>query len=168
MENLTFFGGLPSWVLILIALGTCALLVYQFVGLRERLSLRQSALLVSLRGSVYALLILFLTNPVFIEERVTQLRRPLVLLLDTSESMGLPASQQGNGGKSRIEILKEKLLGGNDPLIERLARNVELGALVDRDGVVGGHIGSPRSGIDSPGFAKPTSLPSRTPAAMRP
>jgi len=126
MEKLTFSGGLPSWGLILIALGTCALLVYQFVGLREHLSLRQSALLVSLRGSVYALLILFLTNPVFVEERVTQLRRPLVLLLDTSESMGFPASQQANGGKSRIEILKEKLLGGNDPLIQRLARDYDL------------------------------------------
>ena len=68
MEKLTFFGGLPFWVLILVTLGTCALLVYQFVGLRKHLSIRQSALLVSLRGSVYALLILFLPVSLHLRE----------------------------------------------------------------------------------------------------
>ncbi len=126
MEKLTFFGGLPTWGLILIALAACVLLVYQYRGLRVHLSVRKSALLVSIRASVYALLILFLTNPVFVEHRVTQLRRSLILLLDTSESMGFPASQQANGGKSRLDVLKEKLLEGKNPLIQRLAQDYDL------------------------------------------
>ncbi|NIO07573.1 MAG: hypothetical protein GTO40_06015, partial [Deltaproteobacteria bacterium] len=126
MEKLTFFGGLPTWVLVVIALAACVLLVYQFRGLRQHLTVGQSALLVSIRASVYALLLLFLTNPIFVEERVTQLRRSLILLLDTSESMGFPVNQQSNGSKSRMDVLKEKLLEGNNPLIERLAQEYDL------------------------------------------
>jgi len=130
MNDLFFAGAIPWWAILLIALGTLALLVYQFLSLKQRLSTLQSWLLISLRGLVYALLIFFLFSPGLVERRVTKLRRPLTLLLDTSQSMGFPASpdqsQDGRPGKSRMDLVKEKLLEGKEPLIQRLARDYDL------------------------------------------
>lgn len=130
MNNLFFVGGLPWWAILLIALATLALLTYQFLSLKQRLSSRQSWLLISLRGLVYGLLIFFLLSPGLVEKRVTKLRRPLTVLVDTSQSMGFAASteqsQDGKQGKSRIDLVKEKLLEGKEPLIHRLARDYDL------------------------------------------
>ena len=131
MNDLFFIGTIPWWAILLIALGTLALLVYQFLSLRQRLSTQQSWLLIFLRGFVYALLIFLLLGPGLVEKRVTKLRRPLTVLLDTSQSMALPASpeqasQDRQRGKSRIDLVKEKLLGGKEPLIQRLARDYDL------------------------------------------
>ncbi len=126
MPNILFIGGIPWWGTTLIALGAAALLIHQYFILRERLSIRQNTLLILLRGAVYTLLILFLLGPVLVEQRISKLRRPLVLLLDTSQSMALPSSQDGDGKKSRMDLVKEKLLGGKDSLIERLARDYDL------------------------------------------
>lgn len=126
MEKLNFIGGLPWWAITLMVVILGAILIHQFLGLRQRLSLGQRAQLTFLRGSVYILLILFLAGPVIVEQRVTKLRRPLVLLLDTSESMGFPANQDGDKEKSRIDLLKEKLLSGKEPLIERLIHDYDL------------------------------------------
>ncbi len=130
MNDLFFAGAIPWWAILLIALGILALLVYQFLSLKQRLSTLQSWLLISLRGLVYALLIFFLFSPGLVERRVTKLRRPLTLLLDTSQSMGFPASpdqsQDGRPGKSRMDLVKEKLLEGKEPLIQRLARDYDL------------------------------------------
>ncbi|MEE9548882.1 MAG: glutamine amidotransferase [Candidatus Binatia bacterium] len=126
MNQFFFMGGIPWWAATLIALGAVALLIYQFRSLRQRLSIGQSALLILLRGSVYSLLILFLQSPVLVEQSISKLRRPLILLLDTSQSMALPSSQNGNLKKSRIDMMKEKLLGGGKSLIDRLARDYDL------------------------------------------
>ncbi|MFQ5850032.1 MAG: glutamine amidotransferase [Candidatus Binatia bacterium] len=126
MKSLIFTSGNPWWASTLIAVGVAALLIYQFLGLRQRLGVRKSILLTLLRGSVYALLILFLLGPVVVDQGISKLRRPLAILLDTSQSMGFPSSQEGNGGKSRIDLVKEKLLGGREPLIERLAQDYEV------------------------------------------
>jgi len=130
MNELFFAGGLPWWAILLIALGTLSLLVHQFLGLKRRLSPKKSGLLISLRALVYALLIFFLLSPGLIEKRVTKLRRPLTVILDTSQSMGFPAapgqSRDGKQGKSRIDLMKEKLLEGKEPWIERLARDYDL------------------------------------------
>jgi len=97
MSDILFVGGIPWWGTTLIALGAAALLIHQYFILRERLSIRQNTLLILLRGAVYTLLILFLLGPVLVEQRISKLRRPLVLLIDTSQSMGLPSSQDGDG-----------------------------------------------------------------------
>ncbi|MFQ5903566.1 MAG: hypothetical protein ACE5JO_07745, partial [Candidatus Binatia bacterium] len=124
---LFFTGTIPWWVILLIALGTLALLLHLFLSLKERLSTQQSWLLISLRGLVYALLIFLLFGPGLVEKRVTKLRRPLTLLLDTSQSMGFPVSpDQTEQGKSRIDLVKEKLLDGKEPLIQRLERDYDL------------------------------------------
>jgi uncharacterized membrane protein len=126
MPELILIGGLPWWAIGLIALGIAALLTYQFVSLRQRLSLPQSILLVSLRGCVYVLLLLFLLSPALVKERITKLRNPLVLLLDTSHSMGYPSRQGGNGDKSRFDLVKETLLKGKAPLMDQLSRDYDL------------------------------------------
>ena len=120
MGNLFFLGGIPWWAVLLIAAGVLVLLGYQYIQLRRRFGLPKSIFLVTLRGCVYLALILFLFNPAFLESRVTQLRRPLVLLLDTSQSMRLPRAPAPQG-ESRLEAVKTILLRGEKPLIQRLA-----------------------------------------------
>ncbi len=128
MSELFFAGGLPWWAVAAIAIGAAALLVYQFLGLRERLGSRRSGLLAALRASVYAVLVFFLLSPGLVQRRVSKLKRPLAVVLDTSQSMAFPASF-GNGAKpgtSRIDAVKQRLLDGKEPLMERLARDYDL------------------------------------------
>ncbi|MBI2988896.1 MAG: VWA domain-containing protein [Deltaproteobacteria bacterium] len=125
-----FIGAFPWWAILLLGLGAFALLLQQFLGLKQRLGSKRSWLLTSLRAIVYALLVFFLLGPGLIEKRLTKLRRPLVILLDTSESMSLPAaptgSNDGKQEKSRIDLVREKLLEGKEPLVQRLARDYDL------------------------------------------
>src|SRR5512134_1471365 len=106
MKELYFIGSLPWWLIALVALGTIALLVQQFLSLKQRLSPAQSAFLVALRAVVYGVLILFLFVPSLIDKRAGKLRRPLMVLIDSSESMAFPAgtkaSAGGTAGKSRL------------------------------------------------------------------
>src|ERR1043166_1385595 len=129
MKNIYLIGNLPGWVIALAALAVVALLVQQFLSLKRRLAVGPSSFLVLLRTCVYALLIFFLLGPALVENRVTKLRQPLTVLIDTSESMKFPASSkatEGNSGKSRLDILKAKLLDGKDSLIGRLSREYDL------------------------------------------
>ena len=91
MQDLFLIGTLPWWVIALVACGSVALLVQQFLGLRQRLALGQSVFLVLLRTGVYSLLIFFLFGPALVEKRVAKLRRPLTVLVDSSQSMAFPA-----------------------------------------------------------------------------
>jgi len=130
MNHFYLVGGLPWWVILPIGLGMLALLIYQFLGLGRRLGARQAWLLISLRGGVYALLIFLLLSPGLVQHRMTKLRRPLVLLIDTSQSMGLPAhpgqSPEPRRAQSRLDLVKEKLLEGSEPWIRKLARDYDL------------------------------------------
>ncbi len=130
MKDLFFIGTIPWWAILLVALGVTGVLAAQFISLKQRLSKPRSAILTLLRGLVYALLIFFLLSPGLVERRVTQLRRPLALLLDTSQSMGFPtgadSGQEGSKGRSRLDLVKEKLLSGKEPLIRTLARDYDL------------------------------------------
>jgi len=130
MKDLYLVGSLPWWVIALVGLGTGALLVQQFLSLKQRLALGQSSFLVFLRTCVYILLIFFLLGPALVDKRVTKLRRPLTVLIDSSESMAFPASskatQDGKPGKSRLDLVREKLLNGQEPLIQKLNRDYDL------------------------------------------
>ena len=57
-------------------------------------------------------LIFFLLGPALIDKRVTKLRRPLTLLIDTSQSMGFPASAKSAAGdqaaKSRLDLVRRE------------------------------------------------------------
>jgi uncharacterized membrane protein len=73
-------------------------------------------------------LIFFLFGPAFIDKRTTKLRRPLTLLIDSSESMAFPAAGGTGTGpqKSRLEAVRDKLTAGNAPLIQKLSRDYDL------------------------------------------
>ena len=116
MQDLFLIGTLPWWVIALVACASAALLVQQFLSLRQRLALGQSVFLVLLRTGVYSLLIFFLFGPALVEKRVAKLRRPLTVRVDSSQSMAFPAStkpaQDGQPVKTRLDLVREKLLSG--------------------------------------------------------
>ena len=130
MQDLFLIGSIPWWVIALVAAGTVALLVQQFLTLRQRLTLGQTSFLVLLRAIVYSLLIFFLFGPALVEKRVAKLRRPLTVLVDGSQSMGFPASslptQDGQPAKSRLDLVRDTLLSGKEPLIQKLGRDYDL------------------------------------------
>jgi uncharacterized membrane protein len=130
MKELYLIGSLPGWVIVLIAISAGALLIHQLLSLKQRLTWVQSSFLTFLRTCVYGLLIFFLLGPALIDKRVTKLRRPLTLLLDSSQSMAFPASAKPAEDKksetSRLEAVQESLLKGEDPLIQKLSRDYDL------------------------------------------
>jgi uncharacterized membrane protein len=85
---------------------------------------------VGLRACVYGVLLFFLFGPALIETRQTKLRRPLTVLVDSSQSMNFPNSAKPEPGEkpaqSRLDLVKAKLAAGQEPLIERLNREYDL------------------------------------------
>src|SRR5512135_2381355 len=130
MQDLYLIGTLPWWLIALAAVGTAALLAQQFFGLKRRLPLGRSGVLTLLRALVYAGLIFFLFGPALIDRRTTKLRRPLTVLIDSSQSMGFPAKAKTAPGDktpmSRLDAVREKLTAGKEPLIEKLNRDYDL------------------------------------------
>src|SRR3990172_1631986 len=110
MQELYFIGSLPWWLVALVALGTIALLLQQFLSLKQRLPRNQTVLLVILRALVYGLLVFFLLGPSLIDKRAGKLRRPLTVLIDSSESMDFSAG--ATAGKSRLALVRGKLTAG--------------------------------------------------------
>ncbi len=130
MKDLFLLGALPWWLVALVALAASALLVRQWINLRQRLSLGQATFVTAVRACVYAGLIFFLLGPALVDKRVIKLRRPLTLLIDTSQSMGFPASAKALPGeksaKTRLDLVREKLMGGQPSLLQRLNRDYDL------------------------------------------
>jgi uncharacterized membrane protein len=130
MQDLYLIGALPQWMIALVAFATVALLVQQFFGLRRRLPLGQTVFLTALRAIVYASLIFFLFGPALIDRRTSKLRRPLTVLIDSSQSMAFPADAKTAAGDkappSRLDLVREKLTSGQEPLIQRLNRDYDL------------------------------------------
>ncbi|MBI2360472.1 MAG: hypothetical protein HYV04_16475 [Deltaproteobacteria bacterium] len=130
MNQIFFLSPLPWWAVLVIGFGVLALLFFQLRSLRERLSPAKSWTLIVLRGLVYGVLLFFLLSPGLIAQQTIKLRRSLTVVVDASQSMGLPASpgpaQIPNSRPTRIDLVKEKLLAGKEPLLRRLARDYEL------------------------------------------
>ena len=140
IPDIVFGGGVPWWLAGLLALAAAAFLANQFRFLHRSLGPGRASLLTLLRGAVYALLLLFLMGPVHTVEEPTSLRRPLVVLLDASGSMGLPSSR---GDASRFEAarkvlddpgLKQGLAGKYDLKVYTFDRETTLS---DLDGLAG-------------------------------
>lgn len=131
MSRLFFIGGMPWWLVLIAAMGAVVLLATQWLGLKSRLGPYRRSLLVALRGLVYGLLIFFLLGPGLVEQQTTRLRRPLTILVDVSQSMGLPAgARAANSGakasRSRLDIVKEALSAGEVSSIQKLAQHYDL------------------------------------------
>ena len=130
MKELYFIGPLPWWLIALVAVLTAVLLIQQFRALRLRLPLGQSTFLTLLRACVYAGLIFFLFGPALIDRRTTKLRRPLIVLIDSSQSMAFPVDAKVAPGDkdpvSRLDVVREKLTAGPEPIIQKLSRDYDL------------------------------------------
>lgn len=133
MKEFYLVGALPGWLVALIGVCAAALLLQQFLGLKKRLPIGQSAFLTVLRGLVYTGLIFFLLGPALVNQRVSKLRRPLTLLIDSSQSMAFPADSKATTGdkpaKSRLDLVRDKLeasTNGHDTLIQKLNRDYDL------------------------------------------
>ncbi len=131
MKDLYLIGSLPGWLVALIGAAAAALLLQQFISLKSRLPVRQSACLTLLRALVYGVLIFFLLGPAIVDKRVTKLRRPLTVLIDSSQSMGFPATSKSAPGdknaQSRLDLVREKLdAGGKDSILQKLNRDYDL------------------------------------------
>ena len=130
MKELYFIGPLPWWLIALVAVLTAVLLIQQFRALRLRLPLGQSTFLTLFRACVYAGLIFFLFGPALIDRRTTKLRRPLIVLIDSSQSMAFPVDAKVAPGDkdpvSRLDVVREKLTAGPEPIIQKLSRDYDL------------------------------------------
>ena len=126
MDNLIFTGGFAWWVIFLFAVGATVLLFRQLADLQARLNRRRAAVLTLLRAGVYLCLVLFLLGPTWVQKNITRVRRPLILLVDASESMRLPVTPDGKSELSRIQAVRKTLLEGKRPWLERLAQEFDL------------------------------------------
>lgn len=108
MPDIAFGGGAPGWLAAALALAAAAFLAHQLRFLHRSLGPGKAWPLTLLRAPVYGLLLLFLLGPTRTVEETASLRRPLVALVDTSASMGLPS---GTGAGSRMDAAREVLAG---------------------------------------------------------
>src|ERR671925_647344 len=120
----TFANGLPVWQLVLIGLLLGAYLGYQIWYLRHKAATWVALAVTGLRLVAFALIVAFLTNPTIFIQTLQRIPIPLAVLLDTSESMGLPAGSSGQ--ISRLQQAQEVLLKDNGQVLDALARDFDL------------------------------------------
>lgn len=101
-------GGAPWWVLAPAALLLAESLRRRRRLLLERLSHARANVLTALRGLLYALLVFFLSGPTLIQRSERSLPPRLLVLVDSSASMGV---KDGAGGRARLAQAVEFLLG---------------------------------------------------------
>ncbi len=113
----------PLWlILILLCLGLTAIVI-QYWLIRRRLGSSRAMIISLLRLGVILLLISFALNPSAIARKEYKIPSPIAVLLDASQSMGLPA---GMGKGTRLEEAKALLLNGETSLLKSLAERYEV------------------------------------------
>lgn len=110
--ELTLRGVFPWWVALLILLLSGVGFAYLYAHEGSRLGLLRRFLLIVLRLGLVALVLVLLLRPVLLAEFKGERPRPVVLVLDNSQSMKQPERQ--SGGRQRIDLVKEVL--GNESL----------------------------------------------------
>ncbi len=122
-RSLVWLGGWSVWMQVLVgvlALGVVGLTLWNYRQLRP---LGRRALMVGLRLTIVVVLVGVFYQPAFLEENVTKSRNHIAVLVDTSESMGLP-----HGDQTRIGYVR-RFLQANQGLWERLREEGELSFL---------------------------------------
>jgi uncharacterized membrane protein len=122
--RLTFANGLPIWQLLLIGLLLLAFLGYQIWYLRPKAATWVAFVVTGLRLLAFALIVVFLTNPTMLLQTIQKIPIPLAVLLDSSESMGLPAASGSDG--NRLQQGQDLLLRGNGQVLEALKRDFDV------------------------------------------
>lgn len=120
----TFAQGLPLWQLILIGLLVAAYLGHQVWFLRRKAATWLVLVVTGLRLLGLALIVTYLTNPTILIQTLQRIPIPLAVLLDTSESMTLPAGSSRD--MSRLQEGRDVLLKGNAQVLQGLGQDFDL------------------------------------------
>jgi uncharacterized membrane protein len=129
-----FANGLPLWQLIVMGILLGAYFTYQVWYLRQKAAMWVAWLVSGLRFCAFILIILFLTNPTVLLQTLQKIAIPLAVLIDTSESMGMPAATAGE--TIRLHQAQELLVNGR--VLEALQRDfdVRVYRFAERAGVI--------------------------------
>jgi uncharacterized membrane protein len=120
----TFANGLPVWQLVLIGLLLGGYLGYQIWYLRGKAATWVAFAVTGLRLLAFALIIAFITNPTVLLQTLQKIAVPLAVLVDSSESMSLPAGDVRQD--TRLQQGTDLLLRGNRSLLGALAGDFDL------------------------------------------
>lgn len=104
-------GGAPWWALLLAAAALGWALVRRHRDLAEKLPPGRVWLLQTLRGLLYAAIVFFLSAPTLIDTRERSLPPKLLVLIDSSASMGI---RDANEKRTRIGLARDFLLSPGD------------------------------------------------------
>ena len=113
----------PLWLIFLLLFFGLAAAVYQYWLIRKRLGSPRAAVLSLLRLGALFLLISFALNPSLWARKEQKVSQSLAILLDTSQSMGLPGAA---GKESRLDEAKGILLNGPMPLVKSLTERFNI------------------------------------------
>jgi uncharacterized membrane protein len=132
-SSLYWPGGLPVWLIAIMAVGLAESLRRRIPHMREKLSPRATYFLLSLRGILYLAILFFLSGPTLVEKRDRLLPPRLLVMVDSSASMNV---RDEAGGRTRISSVLDFLEGGkkkNDPeappakgFLKRLAESYDV------------------------------------------
>ena len=122
-DRITIVPFFPRWVIVvLLGIGLASVIV-QYRLIRGRLGAGRALSLSILRLLAISFLIAFALNPSLVARKEHRISPSIAILLDTSQSMGLP----GRTGKaSRLDEAKTVLTGGPNPLLKSLSREYEV------------------------------------------
>ena len=109
MTRLSIAPIVPLWLLIILLAAGLAIAFMQYRVIRKRLGPRKAFILSLLRLGTFSLIILFALNISVTSKKEHRTPPAIAILLDTSQSMGLPAK---DAGESRLDQARQILLGG--------------------------------------------------------
>lgn len=104
--SLSLRGGMPIWLAVLLLLLGAAGAVYFYLRENARLHVVVRLLLAGLRAALIALVLLLLLRPVILGEFVGHRPRPVVVLIDDSESMKLEDRRTTEADKVRVAVAR--------------------------------------------------------------
>ncbi len=136
LSTLHWPGGAPWWLLAALALALAESLRRRVSVIRERLPAGRTAVLIALRGLLYVLVVFFLSGPTLTQRRERALPPKLLILVDSSKSMGVK-DEAGGGARlsSAIDFLVgRENVGGeegtdrppSESLLDRLAKAYDI------------------------------------------
>jgi len=113
----------PLWLILLLLFLGLGLVLLQYVLIRGKLGSSRALVISLLRCLSFFLLISFALNPLFVSKKEHRVSPTLAILIDTSQSMGLPG---GTGKGSRLEEARSLLLDEPRGLLKRLKEKYEV------------------------------------------
>lgn len=123
MTRLSMAPIVPLWLLMILLAAGLAIAFMQYRVIRKRLGRRKAFILSLMRLGTFSLIILFALNISLTSKKEHRTPPAIAILLDTSQSMGLPAK---DAGESRLDRARKILLGGPKPLLTSLAETYDV------------------------------------------